>query len=244
MTSPIPWMPREALCGERAAQPLARMIAEWSETWFPGGGEWAAAHAFQSPRPGDWSILRQEASFNLVGKPKAMIDLAFALLGEHPREELTETDLRLLRRLAARAVDDLGARIETCLSPAACAVDPVVQANWHLGIGPAGRSVLAVGVSQPTLVAIGRTAFAPVRNSPPLLVAARDAIDSVELPTAGRIGTARLSVEQIDAVAVGDILVLDEGAGARVQLIVAGRPSNLFFAIDEIGDRLTLTMQE
>jgi len=238
----LPWIPSAALRHKRAARPFAAAVGSWAETWFAASG-WSAADAFDSSVSPDWSVLRDEGAFQLLGKPKALLELAFAVLGEKPRQGLTDTDLRFLRRLGSRVIDDLRASVEAILPAGAVGMDIPGQPMWRLTVGRGQQTWLAIALNQATLATVTRAGFSAVREKT-RLSQVRDALDGVPVPLSARIGSAKLAVEQIGALEVGDLLLLDEAAGAPLHLTVAGQPSGLYFAIDDSGDRLTLTMQE
>lgn len=242
MTAALPWMPAAALRQSRAAQPFAAVVRSWAENWFAASG-WVAADVFDSAVATDWSILRDDAAFQLLGKPKALLELAFAMLGQEPRQGLTDADLRFLRRLGSRALDDLQASVEALLPAGAAEMTVAGQPVWRLTIGSDRTAWLAIALNQATFAAIARKVY-PLTKPKSRLSSARDAVNDVVVPLSGRIGSARLAVEQIGGLEVGDLLLLDEAASAPLRLTVAGQPSDLYFAIDASSDRLTLTMQE
>ena len=242
MKTALPWIPSAALRHQRAAGPFAAAVGSWAETWFATAG-WTAADAFDSSVSPDWSVLRDEGAFQLLGKPKALLELAFAVLGEKPRQGLTDTDLRFLRRLGSRVIDDLRAGVEAILPSGAVGMGAPGQPMWRLTVGRGQQTWLAIALNQATLAMVTRAGFSRAREKT-RLSSIRDALDEVPVPLSARIGSAKLAVEQIGALEVGDLLLLDEAADAPLRLTVAGQPSDLYFAIDDSGDRLTLTMQE
>lgn len=244
MKTGLPWLPAGVLGDERAARPFAVAISAWSARWF-ARSRWTAASCFEVAANADWSLLHDGAAFQLFGKPKALVELAFAILGQPPRPGLTDTDMRYLRRLGSRALDDLAAGIEpiAVLGSGAAPMHAAAEPLWQLDIGRPRQPSLAIIVAQSTLVAAARKSYPAVRPSA-ALARPRDAVADVAVSLAGRVGSARLAVGQIGSLEVGDLLLLDTSAERPLELAVAGRPSNLFFAIDSNSDRLTLTMQD
>ncbi len=242
MKPAVAWLPTDTLRGHRAAQPFAAAVASWAEKWISQPG-WGAAAAFETGVPDDWSILREETGFRLLGKSRALIELACAMLGQKPRPGATDLDLRFLRRLGGRAIDDLCLSLATVGSSAASQGDPGAQAIWRLPIGTRQQSWFAVAVSGAALAETARSRY-PAARSRPKMISPREALGDVRVPLSARIGTARLAVEQIGTLEVGDLLLLDEAATAPLRLTVAGEPSELYFSIGHDGDRLTLKMQE
>lgn len=242
MKPALPWIPSAALRHSRASQPFAAAVRSWADNWFATAG-WTTADNFETGVSPDWSILRDEGQFQLLGKPKALLELAFSVLGEKPRQGLTDADLRFLRRLGGRVIDDLRASIEAILPSGAVGIDVPGQPRWRLTVGRGQQAWLAISLNQAVLTPVVRAGF-PVTKGKSRLSPVRDALDEVPVHLSGRLGSARLAVEQIGALEVGDLLLLDEAASAPLSLTVAGQPSDLYFAIDDSGDRLTLTMQE
>lgn len=242
MTSATYWLPTDALRSARAAGPFVAAIDAWADSWFTSKA-WVAGNHFSSAGASGWSVLRQVGGIDIMARPKAVVDLAFALLGQKSRQSLTETDLRLLRRLAGRAIDDLSQRLEAVFPGGSGRIGTSARKRWQLDIGPAADPILAIMLDESLLATVARTAFSPCRAPTPLF-AASTAVEDIIVPMSGRIGAARLAIEQIDAIEVGDLLVLDETADALVRLNIAGRASDLRFSIGETDGRLTLTMQE
>lgn len=243
MNQARPWLPKDVLRGARAAKPFAGAIQGWSDRWFPGGRGWRAAGSFDPAYLAGWSVLRQQSEFELLGRPKAMLELGFALLGQAPRQNLTESDTRLLRRLAAKALDDLATSLEAVLPPPSGGASAQGGEAWQLTIGTGNQSWLALALSPAIIAAVARNGF-PAKRAKSPLDAPLDTVADVRVTMAGRIGSARLSIEQIDTLAVGDILLLDQHMGEPAELAVAGQPSGLFFAIANTDDRITLIMQD
>lgn len=240
MIAPTPWLPATTLATPRAAAPFVEVVAAWSRDWFAAKA-WRAETSFQ-PESGDaWSIVRDEPGFALAARPKASIELALALLGAVPTTPPREADHKLLRRLASRALDDLAGRISAILPRT---IEASGTRMWQLGIGHGGaRFPFALRINQAVLIAATRRAFSP-RRAPATLTLPRAALRDIEVEIAGHLGSARLAVAALGDLDVGDLLVLDTPAGAPARLAVEGRPSDLFFAIGENGDRLSLTMQD
>lgn len=233
MGAAIPWLPPGALTGADAARPLAQVITAWSDEWLSGG--WRPATGFTRAAADDWSVLRQGDVADVVGRPKAVLDLAFALLGAKPRGDLTETDLRLLRRIAGDALDDLSERVGR-VCPDTASVGGV---RWRLTLGPGEREQLAITLPEAALAAIARRAFRPIARAV-TLSSLRTAVADQSIDCAAWLGRAALSVEQFGALEPGDVLLLDQPVGDAVPLAIGGRPSDLMIALADGGATLSL----
>lgn len=242
MSQAVAWLPADALQGPRAAQPAADAIAAWGRHWF-ATGDWSAGTRYEPAAAGDWALLREEPGFRIAARPKAMLALAFALLGEKLRTDLSDADLKLLRRLAARALDDLAARLQTAFPSQGDAPRAPGKPEWQLTVGTPAEPWLALVVDEPMLAAATRRTYSASRRDVPLAKVS-EAVAGIDVSFSARIGSALLAIEQIDLLEIGDLLLLDQCHPASAQLTVAGRTSDLRFTVGDAGDRLTLTMQD
>jgi flagellar motor switch/type III secretory pathway protein FliN len=164
------------------------------------------------------------------------------MLGEDERPHLTSRDLRLLRRLAGEALDDLVARLEATL-PAGGAGAAGDGARRSLTLAMAGEPLLEVTLDRTDLCLLAQRTFTP-RGHRTSLAPAATAFADVAVPVAGRLGRAALAIDQIGALEPGDVLVLDRELDEAVELLVAGRDSPLRCDITERDGAIGLVVRE
>lgn len=238
------WLPKSTLQGERAALPFVTVVAEWSTAWFPARG-WRAASAFQGAADsGDWSVLREDSLCSLAGRPRASNDLAFAVLGQRPRTDLTAADQQLLRRIAAVALDDLHKRLEA-LFPASLRQAAVAgtRGRMRLTIGADNQPKLAVEIDLATLTSLVKAGFRAIRPRADM-VQPRVAVAHERLQFEAHLGSARLSIGQIDTLEAGDIIVLDRPPDAPARISINDRLGPMSFALGDDGQNIILTLQD
>lgn len=234
MGAAIPWLPPGALSGESAARPVVAAVAAWSADWLGGG--WRPAASFTRAAADDWTAVRQGDVADVIGRPKAVLDLAFALLGVRSRTDLTQADLRLLRRVAGDALDDLSDRVGHVCGDVRASDGP----RWRLKVGPDERGPLAITLPEAALATIARRVFKPIARAV-TLSSLRAAVAERSVDCTAWLGRAALSVEQFGALEPGDIILLDQPVGDTVPLAIGGRLSDLMVAL---GDGATLTQQD
>lgn len=246
--SPIPWLPANCLTARRAAEPFERIVAAWASEWFKGDG-WHVLGTWDAvgqPDASDWTILRDASRLQLKAKPKAMQTLALAVLGMDEQPKCTEQDLRLMRRVAGRALDDLQVRLEQGLGSgqATNTIYPGENgATYSLLIGIVGGAQLAVECAAADLVALVRQTY-PATSLPDDLQDASTAPETQPIKVAAHLGSASISIEQIAGLETGDILILDRSADASVHLRINDTPTDLPFALGEADGKITLELQE
>lgn len=244
MNQSIHWLPKSTLQGERAVRPFAAAVADWAGAWFAARG-WRAAATFQPAGDGgNWTVLRDDPLYSVVGQPKVTLDLAFAILSQRPRQELTPSDQQLLRRLAAAALDDLHKRI-AALYPAGLRQSAGLGARerLRLAIGPDHQPQLGVEVDLGGLTALVRGGFRAVRPRGEL-IPARTAVAQQPVRVEAHLGSAALSIAQIETLEIGDIVVLDRPLTAPARLSINNRFGTMPFALSDDGQNIILTLQD
>lgn len=243
-----PWLPASCLTARRAAEPFERIVKAWGEEWFSANawqvlGTWDAVG---QPDASDWAVLRDAARLRVKGRPKAMHALALALLDAKEPAKRTDQDVRLMRRVASRALDDLQGRIEDSLgsAPSQSGSYPAESgATYTLLIGVVGGAQLAVECAAADLVQIVRQTF-PTKTMTDQLDLRDDAFDEATVTVGASLGQASLSIEQLEQLEVGDILVLDRILDAPAQLTIQETLTDLPFALGEAEGKITLELQE
>lgn len=243
-----PWLPQSCLVSRRAVEPFERQISDWASEWFRSIpwqvlGTWDVA---VTRSIGQWTTICDTEHFQVKGKAKVLHSLALAILNAKQQAKYTDTDLSLMRRLGKRAIDDLLDRIEQEFS----AVETIADAGAHgtcprysLLIGMVGNAQLAIECSQPDLVRVARSTFRRSQDLPPPVLR-QQCYSGQTVNVAAHIGSARITVEQLGGLEVGDTLVLDRPSHAAVDLLLEDRIASLPVLLAEADGHITLEIQE
>lgn len=243
MNGPVCWMPEESLRLERATGPVRQILADWSARWLTEGrceaeGTWEP----EGERDGRAPLL-QRAGWLVYADKGAVMRIGRAMLGEEQRTDFTPADLRLLRRVAGEALDDLGERLGAMLSWPAGAGEMDSGQPWSLAVSLAEHPCLRLVLDRSDLVQLVRQTFAPGATAT-LLDTPLSAVADFPVPIAGRLGSASLQVDQIGSLEPGDVLLLDQLVDDPLTLVVAGFDSPLRCAIAEADGVLDLIISE
>lgn len=244
MSLPRPWLPLDCLHSTRAAHSVVHAVTDWSKNWFAKDG-WLPETCFSPVEGDDWTELSSDDQVTVSVRAKAMLDLALAILStKAPRTPPSQHDLRFLRRLAARATEDLSARVADALPALATKGDHAITGNqWRLNIGPPNQPALAISIDETDLIGLARKAYRPLAPASSLASRA-EPLKDMPLKIAGVVGNTRLAVEQIKSLEIGDILVLDQKSDEPVRLVVDGCMTDLPLRVGQEDGRLTLSLQD
>jgi flagellar motor switch/type III secretory pathway protein FliN len=243
MSTLLCWMPEESLRLERATDPVRQVLADWSAKWLGEGrceaeGTWEA----EGERDGAGPLLHR-AEWLIYADKGAVMRIGRAMLGEEQRTDFTPADLRLLRRIAGEALDDLGERLGAILSWPAGAGEMDSGLPWSLTVSLSEHPCLHLTLDRSDLVRLVRQTFTPGVTAT-LPDAPLSAVADFPVPVAGRLGSASLQVDQIGSLEPGDVLLLDQLVDDPLTLVVAGFDSPLRCAIAEADGVLDLIISE
>lgn len=239
-----PWLPDDCLRSQRSAHSMVEAVGDWSRAWFKADG-WKPGTCFSTGVAEGWAGLSDDGRASITARAGAVTDLALAILStKPPRIPPAQRDLQFLRRLGAKAVDDLSVRIADVLPPRTQDADRLASGpQWQLAIGPAEGPALAVTIGEPDLIALARKTYRPLaaRGS---MVGPREPLQEMPVTIAGIVGNARLAVEQIKSLEIGDVIVLDQKSDMPVRLVIEGRVTGLPVFIGQQDGRQTLSLQD
>ena len=237
---PVHWLPETCFESPAATGLFAEAVLQWSAHWF-GAREWHPADTWQAvgaDHAENWTRLRTMPAGTIIGRDRATLLLALGALGLPDQQRFTEADLRLLRRLAARILDDLQERIAR-LCNASAAASSADGPQFVLPIGPAGDAVIALQFPAGQLAPVVKAAFPAVYTGGRLVAPAR-ACDAQQIEVSAFLGTAQLSIEQIAQFEIGDVIVLDREISSPVTLELSGQTTDLACQIVERDGRIVL----
>ena len=243
------WLPETCLVSPKAAEPFERLVRKWAREWFAGQawqvlGTWEAVT--EQSDTSDWPMLHSSDRLQLRGRPAALQALAAGLVGNSAYSQKSSGDTRLLRRVAKRALDDLVVRLEEAFGPAQPTQQGYAQPRsegYSLLLGQLGQGFVVLEVAAHDLVAITRNAF-PSRLPATDLTSARAALSDHAVGVAARLGSARLTLADLENLECGDVVILDAPCRAPASLTVEGRLTDLCVGIAEQDHRIVLELQE
>lgn len=220
-----PWLPDGAITAAAVRRVLAPALADWSATWF----------VRSTAQPSDIEpmklppILANTVITAGQGSVLAAIPLsaasrlsAVALAVDIP-DERTAIDEALLHALAHRMLDDLARTVAKTLGPADTDGD---DAQIACGIVLGAVRGLVLQLKRGTVVAAMRRLMpaAPPRSR---RTDRHDALRASSLRIVAHLGKARLTVEALRNLNIGDVLVLEKKIDAPVDLVADGSSHSL-----------------
>ena len=219
-----PWLPDCALRSSYAVRALASVTNGWLADWLPSN-DWRTGECFVPVVDRDgWTRLRGDDGYTIVGRSRAMMDLAHAVLGRKTSSPTADRDAQLLRRIATAALDDCLQRVERVVPPGGYEAGD--GRLWELVIGPANAPVIALQLTQAAVVTLVRDAV-PARAAIRPMSNVREVVRNTPLAALASLGTATLAVDQIIGIEIDDIILLDtapdDPVGLAVEDISLGR---------------------
>jgi flagellar motor switch/type III secretory pathway protein FliN len=243
MSAPEIWMPQDSLRQERAVRPVGKLLGEWSTTWLAGQrceitGGWGPPEEEGDAR----ILLRDSGQWLVLGGKGSIMQIACAMLGEPERTDFTPADLRLLRRVASEALDDLAERLEAAL-PKHSGMAGRSDERWAVKVSLAGRPCFELSLDRGALSSLTRQTYRP-EAAAMSLDPCSTALDQVAVHVAAHLGSSTLDLGQVANLEPGDVLLLDQVVEEPLVLIVADRKSSLRGALSQSDKALAVTLCE
>jgi len=165
-----------------------------------------------------------------------------------PRAE-TDRDAALLRGFDRRMLEDLAARVEAALAvgapedgAAAGASPPGADCLCAMVAEADGAEALRLAIPKAPVIAFRKAAVAaPPRRSPP--APRRKALAAAPIRVEARLGSARLSLEELRSLAPGDVLLLERRLDEPAELFAAGDARAFAAGRLDAAERLTLIIE-
>lgn len=249
------WLPSQALERADLDDELGEMLGLWSRKWF-AQGEWRASAPLSADRPADVSELCWWAladGLAIAVAPDATHAVASAMLGDLPGGGLTEGgDLELAGKLADACLADLKKQLQRLLrlpeedgwrESEIGAPFPHEPAYFAAIVAGAGRPRLCVAVTRELLISRIKAGLS-IAVFPIELGSLSDGLERQTVDVGARIGGCELSLCELDALGVGDVVVLDHALDLPLELALDGRPIGRRCAVDHADDRLALELYE
>jgi flagellar motor switch/type III secretory pathway protein FliN len=205
------WLPEQAFNSEALEAALHAAIEDWQAAWFMT----ASVMRCTLSTSGETAVDREIRVVPQGAARRVLLELALATGLQDA--VLTETDHRLLDSFAQKIVEDLVERLEALMGDARTAAG--CRLSRLLEISCDGRILVVLRVPESRLVQplkqrIGASAaLVPVGKRTQALQRTPVALEAI-------LGRASLTIDELEGLAAGDILVLeqriDHGADLRV----------------------------
>lgn len=210
------WLPDGAASSTRLASACQGMLAVWQEAWLVRGAEPVTLQACRLANAGDEpSRIASAPGVELVQTPAMTADLQRALVGPFDRAALTPSDENLLDNVVRAALRDFG---EQLVAGAVAGGSGGGVSTVTLACG--GVSLARLKLSRDLVIRLIKAPIVRnVRPPPPRLWAA---LEHCKVPISAELGSAEVSLDDLGALVVGDVLVLEAAAGAQVELCAGG----------------------
>ncbi|MGQ0661108.1 FliM/FliN family flagellar motor C-terminal domain-containing protein [Sphingosinicella sp.] len=252
---PRAWLPGEALDRADLDKELCAVLQHWSRKWF-AGAPWRAHARLSRESPPDvdelrWSALSDGIAMGTASD--AVCTIANAMLGNSPVQVFNEpNDLALAEGLANACLDDLKRRlvqlfrlpVDRGWGEGAFAELLRDEPIHSIAIGAAaGQPVMRLAVTQDLLIAWIKSGASSLPQ-PIMLGALGDGLERQMIEISARVGGCELSLTELEALGVGDVIILDRMLDGPLELALDGRPTGRACAVDQAENRLALELFE
>ena len=233
--APPRWLPPEAAIGEPVRTKVREAVDRWSEHWFSKSSvrlsdlePITAARAARTD-PDDWRGGRGAISVKRAGMAWRLLNLALDVRLELLR--LTERDRKLLDAFERTVVEDLVLKVEQALG----AMPVPAEADSHPGnpygrlggvmaslTDDAGMALLSLAIPLETLLPLC-VPIAPGRlTRDEQLGSLTGALATTAITVEANLGEATVRLEDLRALAPGDVLILDRAIDEGLEITLAG----------------------
>lgn len=218
------WLPECALVSPAGIAAIERALADWSDTWLAqslleASGSWRQR---VGPLP-EWSV-ELAPGLALCCSPEDHVSLASALFGRELSEKnlRTDQDKALIASLVDQALGDLGKAL-LALCPGKPDGEDAL-ADYALDLGLADQpACITLAATREWLVSLAQAQAAPARRRAAL--DDQDGLFDQQDVTVGAIlGHSRLTLAEVQDLAVGDVIVLDEAMSRPLDITLNGAP--------------------
>lgn len=256
MTHVREWLPASVDLGKAQAA-IADLMAGWSRHWFAGNEDFPAgmfastADLGRELRGIEW---RSGGTGSAIGVAAGgVIMLGACAMGVAARiGDRTSADLEILRQLGEECFQDLCRRagelfaLRTGTQWEAATQGPAQDDMvYRAEISDRGdRTVLAVALTSCQLARLVKSLL-PAPPEPPPLASAPVALAASQIRLSALLGGCQVTLAEIEALAPGDVLVLDRDVGETLPLAIEHLPIRRgTCAVARQGDRLSLQITQ
>lgn len=216
------WLPSLSQVPPRLQAGFADAVAGWSAHWFadaptPMGAFRKCRTVSPSGTAFDWRGSDDGLS---VGCADDAAVQTGARMIDVPARDRSDPDRRLLEQIGTACLDDLRDRVGKVAGTARADSwrQGVAAPDWTASVGDA----VAIGLSD-TLVATLAARTLPSAVPPPL-GSGREALAQIAIEVSAAVGRAELTVADLRALEIGDVVVLDRRVEDPVPIAIDRRP--------------------
>lgn len=235
------WLPNGVTQRDAVRARIKQAVVAWSERWFEGRPirgaslrEFSGEARLSSEI--SWKAYRSEIA---LGTPRrGELDLAACALDlVVDATQFTDLDREVVDAFDAKVKADLVSALTGALGLAADTMTPPVAVREPFGrmggllfelIDAGGRLVACVAIPLPCLLPACRQALAPPRPATARLNKIMRAVAETGVTICATLGEARLPLDALQELAVGDVIILDTALRDGVEL--AAKTSDAPFA--------------
>lgn len=214
------WLPVEAISTDRVASACAPTLAAWRDHWFTAtlGSLVVKEGAGGRTR---WSSVCQGEGFLLSLDDRARQLLLDSLLGPAPSGTgPSNADRLALDALILAVTRDLTDRLVRLAQAASGGTVP----SRHFDICASAGPLVRISAGNDWLIRLVRASLASVPREQ-ALVSLKVALGGCSIAVAAELGRAEIEIDELEALAVGDVVPLATPVGAPIQLHLAGSPA-------------------
>jgi len=242
------WLPVDVTEREPVRASISAAVADWSGRWFSKRTVSASRYvtsAAASRSAVDGSGWRRPGRTIAIDCPRRVMSklLDWSLDARLDQLLLTPLDRKVVQSFEKRLLEDLASSVETALAyashPAALPLvtDDPFGGRGGLEVGLAdgeGDPLLSLAIPLDTLLPLCKSMFPERVRRSVRLDSMLAALSSVRVPVEVNLGRAEVSIKEIQALAPGDILILDTILDDGALLNLSG--STAPFARGQLGE--------
>ena len=212
------WLPAGAFSEEAVKAVLAETVERWSKRWFAKGtAAIATVHRAVIAEPSSQSrlVTGTVAEAELTGRGKRAL-IEASLDAELAGQALSEGDHAVLDAFAGAAVQDLVALLDEKFRS-----DDDEGARLRIGLSLFGSDLLAVTLPRHVLVAAIRGRLGRSRLNTETPKSRLGALAGTTVTAEAVLGEVELALGDLNALGVGDVVILDRALQDPVELRLA-----------------------
>lgn len=223
------WLPEKHLTNPKLAASFAAIVEAWSAHWF-AGPSWSAGDRWMPaghPAAHEEKVFETENGLACSIAGRDRLALAGAMLGLPLDKGIpAKADAQLVTAIADKALSDLADRL-SALPFAAPQADRSFYAamerpQYELKIGPkAKQAIMSFHADRALLVEVARS-LAPPPRAQAMPVRRGESIEDKPLDIGAKIGSARLTLVELQGLSVGDVIAFDRPVQSAFALTVNG----------------------
>lgn len=217
------WLPEGAFGTATVDAVLADVLCAWSAQWFArrtATVSYVRPHDAAHAAPGTAQLLGERAALQLPARGKRLL-LEALLDTDLSQQILGEGDRRVLDDLTGQVLDDLVVRLDKFFEAEARHDE---ERRLSVGVVFGTGELLIITVPDHILVPALRARVSRSEQARAPLRKRLQALAETKIVAEAVLGHVELSMSDIEALDVGDVLVLDRALEEPIDLYVSGKP--------------------